>query len=142
VDSSGNNEMKRVPDDFDSMIKITIFNSLGFFFLDLWMFALFLIMDVPVVTTGGLILTNFINRVSKSRRGKIFRYQSTILNFGAIIRSILGGIVWDLFGSKSLFIVSIAVELDLIPLFMIAILYLKPHLAESLKVKKNAKRNS
>jgi MFS family permease len=142
VDSSGNNEMKRITDDFDSMIKITIFNSLGFFFLDLWMFALFLIMDVPVVTTAGLILTNFINRVSKSRRGKIFRYQSTILNFGAIIRSILGGIVWDLFGSKSPFIVSRAVELALIPLFMIAILYLKPHLAESLKVKKNAKRNS
>ena len=109
---------------------------------DLSMFALLLILDVTVVTTGGLILSNFISRVSKSHRGKIFGFQSTFNNFGAIIGPILGGIVWDLFGPKSPFIVSIVVELALIPFFIIAIFYLKPHLAESLKVKKNAKQNS
>jgi len=109
---------------------------------ELWMFAFLLILDVTVVTTGGLILSNFISRVSKSHRGKIFGFQSTFNNIGAIIGPIFGGIVWDLFGPKSPFIVSIVVELALIPFFIIAIFYLKPHLAESLKVKKNAKQNS
>ncbi|MFX0211120.1 MAG: MFS transporter [Candidatus Hodarchaeota archaeon] len=108
----------------------------------LWMFAFLLILDVTVVTTGWLILTNLISRVSKSHRGKIFGLQSTFTNFGAIIGPILGGIVWDLFGSKSPFILSIMVELALIPFFIIAIFYLKPHLAESLKVKENAKQNN
>ncbi|MFX1516640.1 MAG: MFS transporter [Promethearchaeota archaeon] len=109
---------------------------------DLWMFAFLLILDVTVVTTGGLILSNFISRVSKSHRGKIFGLQSTFNNVGAIIGPIFGGIVWDLFEPKSPFIVSIVVELALIPFFIIAIFYLKPHLAESLKVKKSAKQNS
>ncbi|MFX0210034.1 MAG: MFS transporter, partial [Candidatus Hodarchaeota archaeon] len=98
---------------------------------NLWIFALLLIMDVTVVTTGWLILSNFISRVSKSHRGKIFGFQSTFTNFGAILGPILGGLVWDFFGSKSPFIVSIVVELALIPFFIIAIFYLKPHLAES-----------
>jgi DHA1 family multidrug resistance protein-like MFS transporter len=109
---------------------------------NLWIFAFLLIIDFTVVTTGGLILSNFISRVSKSHRGKIFGFQSTFTNFGAIIGPVLGGIVWDLFGSKSPFIVSIIVELTLIPLFIIAIFYLLPYLAESLERENHAKQDS
>lgn len=109
---------------------------------NLWVFAALLIMDVTVVTTGGLVLSNFISRVSKSHRGKIFGFQSTFSNFGAIIGPLFGGIVWDLFGSKSPFIVSIVVELALIPFYIIAMFYLLPHLAESFEVKRNADQNS
>ncbi|MFX1538899.1 MAG: MFS transporter [Promethearchaeota archaeon] len=109
---------------------------------NLWIFAVLLIMDVTVVTTGELIISNIISRVSKSHRGKIFGFQSTFTNFGAIIGPILGGIVWDLYSSKSPFIVSIVVELALIPLFILAIFLLMPHLAESLEVKDHAKQYS
>lgn len=119
---------------FGAIITFSLINT-----SDLWIFALLLIMDVTVVTTGELILSNFISRVSKSHRGKIFGFQSTFTNFGAIIGPILGGIVWDLFDSKSPFIVSIVVELALIPFFILAIFFLKPHLAESVEVKEDAK---
>jgi DHA1 family multidrug resistance protein-like MFS transporter len=109
---------------------------------ELWIFAILLIMDITIVTTGGLILSNFISRVSKSHRGKMFGFQSTFTGFGAIIGPILGGIVWDLFSPQAPFIVSIVVELALIPFFIIAIIYLMPHLAESLEEKENAEKNS
>jgi len=99
---------------------------------NLWIFAGLLIIDVTIVTTGGLILSNFISRVSKTHRGKIFGFQSTFSNFGAVVGPILGGILWD-FSSKLPFIISILIELVLILPFVIAIFYLKPHLAEKLK---------
>ncbi|MFX0184481.1 MAG: MFS transporter [Candidatus Hodarchaeota archaeon] len=98
---------------------------------NLWIFAGLLIIDFTIVTTGGLILSNFISRVSKTHRGKIFGFQSTFSNFGAVVGPILGGILWD-FSSKLPFFVSILVELTLILPFVIAIFYLKPHLAEKL----------
>jgi len=64
------------------------------------------------------------------------------MNFGAIIGPLLGGVVWDLFGAKWPFIISIFVELGLIPLYIIAMFYLLPHLNESLEVKSNAKQES
>ncbi|MFW9906497.1 MAG: hypothetical protein ACFFFH_19450 [Candidatus Thorarchaeota archaeon] len=100
MDSSGNNNRKWVTDDFDSMIKITIFNSFGFFFFE------FLI---PYVVSQELRAT---------------------------------GIVWDLFSPKSPFIVSIVIKLAFITFFIFAIFYLKPHLAESIKVKYDGKKNS
>ncbi|MFX0172229.1 MAG: MFS transporter [Candidatus Hodarchaeota archaeon] len=96
---------------------------------NLWIFAGLLIIDITIVTTGGLILSNFISRVSKTHRGKIFGFQSTFSNFGAVVGPILGGFLWD-FSSKLPFIISILVELALILPFIIAIFYLKPHLAE------------
>jgi MFS family permease len=152
---SYNLEEPRVTNDFQTMINIIIFNSFGFFFLDflipyvtsqelgalvtfalintsnLWIFAGLLIIDFTIVTTGGLILSNFISHVSKTHRGKIFGFQSTFSNFGAAVGPILGGILWDI-SSKLPFIVSILVELALILPFVIAIFYLKPHLAEKL----------
>jgi len=142
-------KLGEIADHTNPYIGISLASGLGalitFFLINttnLWVFAALLIMDVTVVTTGGLVLSNFISRVSKSHRGKIFGFQSTFSNFGAIIGPLFGGIVWDLFGSKSPFIVSIVVELALIPFYIIAMFYLLPHLAESFEVKRNADQNS
>ena len=45
--------------------------------------------------------------------------------------AILGGFVWDISGPKAPFIVSIYVELCLIPLYLIVIYLLLPHVAEA-----------
>ena len=50
---------------------------------------------------------------------------------GSIIGPILGGIVWDVSGPKAPFIVSIFVELCLIPLYFIVVHLLLPHVAET-----------
>ncbi|MFX0051924.1 MAG: MFS transporter [Candidatus Hodarchaeota archaeon] len=109
---------------FGALITFALINT-----SNLWIFARLLIIDFTIVTTGGLILSNFISRASKTHRGKIFGFQSTFSNLGAVAGPILGGFLWDI-SSKLPFIVSIIVELALILPFIIAIFYLKPHLAE------------
>jgi hypothetical protein len=51
--------------------------------------------------------------------------------FGAILGPILGGLVFDNFGPKFPFIISIFIELSVIPLYTIAIISLKKYMAES-----------
>jgi MFS family permease len=109
---------------------------------ELWIFTILLILDVTIVTTGALIISNLISRVSKTHRGKTFGLHSKFMNFGAIIGPLIGGVVWDLFGAKWPFIISICVELGLIPLYIIEMFYLLPHLNESVEVKSNAKQES
>ncbi len=142
-------KLGEIADRTNPYVGISLASALGaiitFFLINtsnLWIFAGLLVLDVTIVTTGGLIMSNFVSRVSKTHRGKIFGFQSTFTNFGAIIGPVVGGIVWDFFGPKSPFIVSIFVELALIPLFIIAIFYLKPHLAESLEEKEYVKQDS
>ena len=97
---------------------------------NLFLFSVLLIIDVTIVSTGSLILQNFLSRISPKHRGKIFGLQGTSNNFGAAIGPILGGIVWDSYGPKAPFTLSILFELALIPFFILAMYYLKPHLQE------------
>jgi MFS family permease len=53
--------------------------------------------------------------------------------FGAIIGPIIGGLAMDQIGFTSPFIISIFVELLVIPLYIIGIKLLKPYMAEKLE---------
>ncbi|MFX1512449.1 MAG: MFS transporter [Promethearchaeota archaeon] len=98
---------------------------------NLWIFAVLLVIDVTITTTAGLIGTNFISRLSKRHRGKLFGIQGATSSLGAVFGPIIGGFLWDAFGDKSPFLLSIIVELALIPVFVLSIYYILPHLAES-----------
>ena len=98
---------------------------------DILFFTLLLTIDMSIVSAGALIIQNFLSRISKSHRGKIFGFRSTFDNLGAIIGPILGGIIWDTINQKTPFYLSIGVELFLIPFFLLAILLVKPFLEES-----------
>jgi MFS family permease len=97
---------------------------------NLIMFAILLTLDTAIALTTGLMLTNMISRISQRHRGKILGFRSFFGDIGSIIGPIGGGILWDLFNKQTPFILSIGVEILLIPLFIIAIYYLKPYLTE------------
>ncbi|MFX0091626.1 MAG: MFS transporter [Candidatus Hodarchaeota archaeon] len=133
-------KLGEIADRINPLLGITITSIIGAFVTwllinttSLWVFAGLLVIDVTVVVTNGLILANIISRVSQKHRGKIFGAQSTASNIGAIAGPIIGGTIWDIFGMKSPFIFSILVELALIPVYLIAVFLIRPHLAESLE---------
>ena len=64
--------------------------------------------------------------------------SSFFTSLGSAIGPILGGYVWDNFGPKAPFIISIFVELCLIPLFWVVAFLLIPHVAESFDKKEKA----
>ncbi len=120
------------------LIGITITSILGAiitWFLvntsNLWVFAILLLFDITINTAAGLIFQNLMSRITFEHRGKIMGVSSFFASFGNVIGPILGGFVWDLTGPKSPFIISIFVELLLIPLYLGVVYLLIPNLAES-----------
>jgi len=95
-------------------------------------FMILLLLDSTLGWAGGLILQNVLSRVSKGHRGKIFGTSQWMGFLGAIIGPIIGGFVYQNLGAQFPFIISIFVELSLIPLYFIAIKILKPYMAEKL----------
>jgi MFS family permease len=93
-------------------------------------FGLLLIGDTSFAITGELILTNLLSRISTKHRGKIFGTIRWITSLGAIIGPIIGGMLWDNFGNQAPFIVSIFVELLIIPLYLISIKLVQSRVAE------------
>lgn len=104
---------------------------------DPYLFSFYLVIDSAFAITGQLILMNIFSRISKTHRGKVFGMTSWIGRLGGIAGPIVGGYLSDSFGLQTPFIISIFIELTLIPLYLIAIFYLAPHMAE--KVKKESK---
>jgi MFS family permease len=101
-----------------------------------WSFALLLLVDIMFAIGGGLIFQNFLSRISKQHRGKIFGMLSWTSRIGAIIGPILGGLLWDLnypTSARLPFIISIFVEVGLIVPFLISIKLLQPHLVEKVE---------
>jgi DHA1 family multidrug resistance protein-like MFS transporter len=96
-------------------------------------FSIMLLLDSTFGWAGGLILQNVISRISKGHRGKLFGLSQWTSYLGAIIGPIIGGFAWDHLGHQIPFIISIFVELSLIPLYIIAIKALKPYMAEKLE---------
>ncbi|TFG15614.1 MAG: MFS transporter [Promethearchaeota archaeon] len=97
---------------------------------NLFLFAILLLLDLTIAISAGLLFRNLLSRITIEHRGKILGMCSVFMNIGSIIGPILGGFVWDIFGPKAPFIISIFVELSLIPLYVIVIYLLLPHVAE------------
>ncbi len=94
------------------------------------MFGLILLFDSTFAWGGSLILRNVLSRISKIHRGKIFGLAQWLSLFGAVLGPILGGFAWDALGPTAPFVISIFIELSVIPLYAIAIKTLKPYMAE------------
>ncbi|MFX1363698.1 MAG: MFS transporter [Promethearchaeota archaeon] len=102
-------------------------------------FGIILTFDSTLAWASSLVLQNLLSRISKGHRGKIFGMTQWMSFLGAIIGPIVGGLAWDHLGPQSPFIISIFIELSLIPLYITAIRILRPHMAE--KIAENYKKN-
>ena len=102
---------------------------------NLLIFAFLLIVDNTIMMTVNFVFINFLSRVSIKNRGKIFGLVAVLESIGMIIGPLLGGIVWDTVSKFAPFIISVMVEWALIPLFIIGIYILSPHIVESKKNK-------
>jgi MFS family permease len=98
---------------------------------NLFVFTVLLLLDLTIAISAGLLFRNLLSRITIEHRGKILGICSVFMNMGSIIGPILGGLVWDMYGPKAPFIISIFVELSLIPLYVIVIYLLMPHVAET-----------
>ena len=123
-------------DRLNPRLTILITGSLGAFitwFLinspSAWIFGLLLVFDTMFAWLGMLILQNFLSRFSTTHRGKIFGIRQWVSLLGGVIGPIIGGYAWVI-NHKMPFIISIFVELTLIPLFILALFALKPFVAE------------
>ena len=132
-------KLGKFADRINPMIGIAIFSSLGslvtWFFINSTneiMVSMILLLDSTFAWAGNLILQNVLSRISKGHRGKIFGISRWMSFFGAIVGPIIGGLVLDQIGFTAPFIISIFVELSVIPLYIISIKLLKPYMAEKL----------
>ena len=105
----------------------------------IWVFSGLLLFDLAIGMSAGLIFQNFYSRISTEHRGKIFGVGEFFAFLGNVIGALLGVIVWDLISPQFPFIISIFVELSLIPLYLAAVYLLIPHMAESYEFKKKEK---
>jgi MFS family permease len=96
------------------------------------LFSFLLTMDAAVALSEALLLDKFVSRISLSHRGKIFGSREFFINFGGVIGPLLGGWIWKLGDLRDPFLVSVGVELVMIPLFCLAIWLVRPFLAEKI----------
>ncbi|MFX0073429.1 MAG: MFS transporter [Candidatus Hermodarchaeota archaeon] len=102
---------------------------------NIWVFSVLLLIDLTIMIAAELIFQNLLSRISLKNRGKIIGSGEFFQFLGSFIGPIVGGIVWDFINPTFPFIISIFVELSLIPLYLVVVYYLIPHLAESFKKK-------
>jgi len=131
-------------DKLPPLIGITITWSLGSVMTwllinasNIWIFSFLLLFDLMIGMSAGLIFQNFYSRISTKKRGKIFGVGDLFSFLGAVIGPLLGGYVWDIISPQFPFIISIFVELSLIPLYLAAVYLLLPHMAESYESRKD-----
>ncbi|MEJ2276839.1 MAG: MFS transporter [Candidatus Lokiarchaeota archaeon] len=104
---------------------------------NLWIFSLILLVDMAISISEGLIFQNLLSRISRLYRGKALGMGDFFMFLGSFVGPIFGGITWDLFGPKFPFILSIFVELSLIPFYALVVYLLLPNLAEKYEDKKS-----
>lgn len=111
---------------------------------NIWIFTFLLLIDLTIGISAGLIFQNLLSRISLKNRGKILGSGEFFQFLGSFIGPLLGGIVWDFISKSYPFIISIFVELSLIPLYLIVVYYLIPHLAETyfIESKKKSSRKT
>jgi len=95
-----------------------------------YMFGILLLFDSTFAWGGNLILQNILSRISKIHRGKIFGAAQWLSLLGAVLGPIIGGLAYESIGTFAPFVISIFIELSVIPLYAIAIKALKPYMAE------------
>jgi MFS family permease len=113
---------------FGSLVTFLIINSTSGL-----VFGILLLFDSTFAWGGNVILQNIVSRISKYHRGKVFGATQWLSLLGAILGPIIGGLAWDNFGPTAPFTISIFVELSVIPLYAIAITYLKKYMAEKIE---------
>lgn len=140
-------KLGQIVDKLRPAIGITITSTLGALVTwllinsaNIWIFSILLLIDLTIMIGSGLIFQNLLSRISLKNRGKIIGSGEFFQFLGSFIGPILGGVVWDFFGPRYPFIISIFVELSLIPLYLVVVYYLIPHLAETFVDKKNKKK--
>jgi len=118
-------------------IGITITSSLGALVtwllinsLNIWIFSVLLLFDLMIAIATELLLQNLISRISLKHRGKLFGIGDFFSASGNVIGPLIGGILWDANGPTYPFIISIFIELSLIPLYLIVAYILIPNLTE------------
>ena len=98
---------------------------------DLITFSILLTLDVAIAQTANLVVQNILSRITLKHRGKIFSAFQFFMSIGSILGPILGGLAWDFIGIRAPFLISIIVELCLIPFYILAVLMIKPYLKEA-----------
>ena len=136
-------KLGKLVDKFRPAIGITVTSTLGALVTwllinsaNIWVFSLLLLIDMTIMIASGLIFQNLLSRISLKNRGKMLGSGEFFQFLGSVIGPILGGVVWDFYGPNYPFIISIFVELSLIPLYLVVVYCLIPHLAETYAVKK------
>jgi len=104
---------------------------------NIWIFSVLLLFDLMITMATGLLLQNLISRISLEHRGKILGAGDFFSASGNVVGPLIGGILWDVTGPKSPFILSIFIELSLIPLYLIVAYVLIPNLTEKYEKKGN-----
>ncbi|MFO7796738.1 MAG: MFS transporter [Promethearchaeati archaeon] len=94
------------------------------------LFSLLLTFDTAIVNIGNILMQNIYSRISIGHRGKMMGAYRFFRSFGFIIGPLFGGLAVDFLGLKAPFIISIFVELCLIPFYLSSIHFIKPKLAE------------
>ena len=95
-----------------------------------FIFSILLTVDVTVVQTANLVVQNLISRISIAHRGKSFSALQIFMGFGNVVGPIMGGLAWDFISITAPFIISIIVEICLIPFYVVATIIIKPLLKE------------
>jgi MFS family permease len=96
----------------------------------IWIFSILLLLDLMIAISAGLIFENILSRISLHHRGKILGTGDFFSALGSVIGPIIGGIVWDFMGPRYPFIITIFIELSLIPFYLIVVRILIPRLTE------------
>lgn len=99
-------------------------------------FAVLLTIDELIVMSVSLLLSNIFSRISIKHRGKLIGFRTFFTNLGGIIGPLTGGVLWEMYSEKTPFIVSIGIELLLIPFFIIAFFLITPYFEEKIDKKK------
>ncbi|MHA1727473.1 MAG: MFS transporter [Promethearchaeota archaeon] len=100
---------------------------------ELWVFSMVLLVDLTIGGAGGLIFQNLLSRINVKNRGKIMGFYGFFMNLAGVIGPILGGFCFDIEPTLP-FIITIFVELSLIPLYWIVVRFLLPHVDESYEI--------
>jgi MFS family permease len=108
----------------------------------LLVFAILLVTDMTLSKTGELILQNYLSRVSKQHRGKIFGIRRSTSDLGGVLGPLIGGVLWDTQGMRSPFILSIYIELSLIIIMGAAIIVLNKNIDEKVSLKNKKAKTS
>jgi MFS family permease len=123
-----------------SVIVIGIFKAVMIWLLisafSAYDFAIILIFLYIAAESNGYLIQAIMSRISVKHRGKIFGLNMWIDRLGRVIGPLIGGILWDTLDYNLPFIISIYMGLGLIPIFMLAIRKLSPHMIEQVEIDK------